>query len=350
MAWVKKYSDIIITPDNVVGQFTPRNPFKPKVSVRGFFRLVLRNAQLEVITDTGWFPNLVTNYGLQAIMGGNAGIWNYFHIGESATAPAVTDTTLGTWMASGSGSLSNGSVQTASAANSWTCAYQEAKRITGGAGTIREIGISNLSYNGNMIIRTLVAIPLAKAIDQVVDVYHRMECQYDVGVNTGVVNIAGDDYNYRQGIFRLDYTGSSTARANNRPYTGYQNHFYSDCTLRADAEYGAWGFIDDGGGEGGSEPGSYGSIDSTTDYSGSGYWECTSTAPIGLSQCNTIGSVARRGIKGMLLQMNSSEVNKVGNMVSIAKVSDGTGLFKDYKQTAEFYWGTYYGRDGALVP
>jgi hypothetical protein len=68
---------------------------------RGFFRLQVTNAAGEVVRDSGIFPNLITNQGLDFIGTGKApgaSVSSYFTlnccIGTGNATPAFTDTTL----------------------------------------------------------------------------------------------------------------------------------------------------------------------------------------------------------------------------------------------------------------
>lgn len=61
-------------------------------------------------TVADWFPNLITNGGLER-MGDNAGWLSYCQVGTSSTTPAVTDSALGAWLAGTSTQQAASSVQ-----------------------------------------------------------------------------------------------------------------------------------------------------------------------------------------------------------------------------------------------
>lgn len=352
----KRYNDVLLAPERVVDQFSDHKPFHPKASIRGEIKLVLRDLNGRYLTETPWEPNLITDYGVQLLMtsGSPQTGWLYKHIGSSAIAPVYSQTALTDWMAvsaygAQAGTMSN---EEAMASNDYTAWWQEAHRVSGGAGTIRQIGISGANTNQDMIIVAQVTTPLAKTIDQVVDVYHRFYQQYDTTDQTGVVNIAGDDFNYTAGMYRLEYTASRSARIACRPYGGYDNHFYSNVKLREDGDHRAWGFIGDGLGSVESDDGdnAVGFVYDHSNIATLGYSSVTVYANVGLTECNVPGSVANNGIKGLLLQFQSDETLKVGLFVALSKVSDGTGLFKDDTQTLRFYYGSSFGRAGTLIP
>ena len=70
-------------------------------SLQGEYRLVI-NRQDGSQQDTGWFPNLILNQGLDRLgLGTNPyySIIRYAHVGSGTTAPAATQTGLVTFVA-----------------------------------------------------------------------------------------------------------------------------------------------------------------------------------------------------------------------------------------------------------
>lgn len=74
---------------------------------QGFFRIQVNGPDGTIKTDTGWFPNLITNQGLDWIGGGapvfnvanGAQICTHCGVGTGNTAPAFTDTQLTSFLA-----------------------------------------------------------------------------------------------------------------------------------------------------------------------------------------------------------------------------------------------------------
>ena len=355
-----RYRDLYCGPDKVVDQFSNAKPFHPAGKVRGEFKMVLRDKNGRYLRETPWMPNMLLDNGINDIIYNSPSTgsdWGWFHIGTGVTPVAATDTTVEGRIGMASSQVSGSvAVEGATALNNWTCYYQEAKRIYDGDGLITQIGINGSSTNSDMTVKTLVAVPLAKTIDQVVDVYHRMYFQFDVTINTGVVNIAGDDYNYRSGMYRLEFTEGSTARlAATKNFPSYDNFFYANAQLRTDDDFYQWGAVEDlSGGTGSytSEDGGRSDNETydTSTVAGSGYATSTAECPIGLTEGNIVGSPALGGIKVCFFQCCGAEVNKPGHFVQLNKISDGTGLYKDDTQTLLFNFGCSYGRDGSLLP
>jgi hypothetical protein len=89
----------------------------PKVEIGGFLRCQVRKAKSGTLkSDTGWFPNLITNTGLgyyhnQPTFGAfdsRGAIVNIMSVGSGSAAPAVTDTALTTPVASVSAGTTGG--------------------------------------------------------------------------------------------------------------------------------------------------------------------------------------------------------------------------------------------------
>jgi len=181
---IKKYSEI----------YTPPVPMGV-TKVGGEFRCILRNSMGGIVQDTDWFPNLITNTGLANM---HTQSWfNNLHIGASSTAPAFTNSTLGSWLAVASSLLSQTEGPGPVAPNYEYYTTRGWRFNAGvGTGTVAELGISWSSTNVNMCIRALVSPTIVKAADQVLDVYYRFKLWPNLSDVVGVVPIAGDNYNY----------------------------------------------------------------------------------------------------------------------------------------------------------
>jgi hypothetical protein len=195
MIIIKKYREIYVPQQLVVGQ---------KISGEG--RLVLRDGEtLRVIQDTGWFPNLVTDYGLTRM--GTASWHAFTHIGDSATAPDVLDTTLGSYLASSNTQQS--SVTTDPTGPNYQFSKTIARRFAAGVGTgtIREMGIGPNTGDTNMIIHTLVSPAVTKSATQVLDVYHKFTVYPDLNDIVSTVTIGADTYDYTNRAMDVDSAG-----------------------------------------------------------------------------------------------------------------------------------------------
>lgn len=68
------------------------------IGMSGRYKLAAVNAETgEVREETPWFDNLITDAGLERI--GTGGVDTYCMVGSGSAAPAMTDTTLDTWVA-----------------------------------------------------------------------------------------------------------------------------------------------------------------------------------------------------------------------------------------------------------
>lgn len=110
------------------------------IGMSGRYKLAAVNAETgEVREETPWFDNLITDAGLERI--GDNGVGTYCMVGSGSAGPAVTDTTLATWVAATS------TVQTASdvvaTVAPWYVAYRKVYRFAVGvaAGNLTEVGI-----------------------------------------------------------------------------------------------------------------------------------------------------------------------------------------------------------------
>jgi hypothetical protein len=122
----------------------PRDPVRFPIRVAGEFRMRVHRPDGRCRLDTGWFPNLITDLGLNAP--GASTNYSAISVGTGNTAPAVTDTTLVARVATattdnGSGYTSNnGTPGTAD----WYTSYLLALRFGQGAaaGNLAEIGVT----------------------------------------------------------------------------------------------------------------------------------------------------------------------------------------------------------------
>jgi hypothetical protein len=143
-----------------------------KSHVGGEFRLKLRGPDGRTVKDTGWFPNLITTFGLEEM--GQVNWAEYMHVGSGNTAPDVSDTALQTWMAVGA-NTGPADVNANSGSPNYIISTIRARRWIAGVatGTIREVGVSSANTNTDMVVRALVSPVIVKAADQALDVYYK---------------------------------------------------------------------------------------------------------------------------------------------------------------------------------
>ena len=167
----------------------------------------------DVITGrTGWFGNIITNYGMNALNDAIYGsLSGYFHVGTGTTAPVATDTTLETWVASSNTNSFGNSVVTAQGSAPYYGSSITTKRFGEGVaeGTISEVGCGDDPTNINMYSRALVTTAggspttIAVAADEWLDVAydHRLYPDHILSGGgaddgTGTIAFSGTNYDY----------------------------------------------------------------------------------------------------------------------------------------------------------
>lgn len=164
----------------------------PTASMSGRYRLeVRRNGEL--IKDTGWFDNLITDAGLEAI-GTGQDLIQYAMVGTDNTPPAVGNTTLGAQIAfktprtSASTNIVAGPPRYAYYRGTWV--FPQGAIV----GNVAEIGVgwSSTAVFSRSLTSEVISI---LAIDQVTLVYE-LRMYIPTADVTGSVEIAGVTYNY----------------------------------------------------------------------------------------------------------------------------------------------------------
>lgn len=210
--------------------------------VRGFYRMQVLTKDREIKHDTGWFPNLITDRGLDYLcslgteLGGRPQVMlNRCTVGTGSATPAPTDLALAGTI------LGTVVVASATGAGVWvnTPEYyvrrQNTYEFALGAvvGNVAEVGIgpsttSTAPYDplfSRALVRDSGGTPTTITIlaDEILRVFYEIQCYCDMASDeTYVVNISGVDYtitqrpanlggdNYRQfGPWFVNSTGGS---------------------------------------------------------------------------------------------------------------------------------------------
>ncbi len=205
--------------------------FKIKTKVQGFYKLdavKIINGKEFKRPLTGWFPNLITDSGLDAL----AADRNYLYkiaVGTGSTAPTVSDIALETQIASTTTGVSE--TNTVNSTSPYYISYIRTKRFAEGvaAGNLSEVGV--IDYSSALFSRSLildsVGNPTTITIlsDEYLDVtYEFRYYPYESDVTGTIVftgNIGGTyGYTLRQAnITRLVAQGGSST-AYYPPYMG----------------------------------------------------------------------------------------------------------------------------------
>jgi hypothetical protein len=186
MILLPKYRDVILP------QATSR------VGMRGFFKLeaIRPDGRIRPLTD--WFPNLITDVGLNYI--GQGSYLNACHVGTNNTAPTFADTSLAGYRA---GTTTKQAVSTG---NTNISPYYCWKRITyrfstpgSASGNIAEVGIASIAALSGSILfsRALVldefGVPTTVTVlsDEVLDVTYELRLYPPLVDVTGSFDITG---------------------------------------------------------------------------------------------------------------------------------------------------------------
>lgn len=186
MIIVPKYKDLILpTPGSRVG-------------MRGFFKLEAIRPDGRVRPLTGWFPNLITDVGLNFV--GQGSYLNACHVGTNNTTPTFSDTALAGYRA---GTTTK---QATSTGNTSVSPYYCWKRITyrfatpgSASGNIAEVGIASIAALSGSILfsRALVldefGSPTTVTVlgDEVLDVTYELRLYPPLTDTTGSFDITG---------------------------------------------------------------------------------------------------------------------------------------------------------------
>lgn len=168
----------------------------PPMRRTGEFKLVVRNPQLEIVQETPWFPNLLTDTG-DANLARTGTPWcQYCHVGSGNATPLVSDTALQIWRAQTASQLS--SIYTPGVAPNYQFAQTKGWRFNAGSlnSTIKEVGLSYATTNNAMCVRSLVIPTVTVAIDQYLDIYYKLTVYPYISDVVDTTTIEGATYNY----------------------------------------------------------------------------------------------------------------------------------------------------------
>lgn len=160
-----------------------------------------KNGRVELVRETGWFDNLITNFGLNNI-GKNTALGTNCRVGTGNTAPAFTDTQLVAQIA-GTADWSSPSLVLAGAPD-YQSTYSLTYEFPQGAvvGNIAEIGIGAAATGANLFSRALIVDGVGNPVSipvtaiQILRVTYRLSMYPSLTDATGTVNIGGTNYNY----------------------------------------------------------------------------------------------------------------------------------------------------------
>lgn len=169
-----------------------------KATVAGYYKIVARNKdtnQERILAD--WFPNLITNNGLNMLNVGNNNAFGHCYVGSGNNPPLPTNSTLQSFVAAVAGG--HGITETAqSTAPYYGKAVRSFTFNPGGAvGNLSEVGVGNGLAGTNLFSRALIAdaegnpITITVLPDDYLTVLYELRLYPPEGITTATVTIAG---------------------------------------------------------------------------------------------------------------------------------------------------------------
>lgn len=181
----------------------PKSPVLTRARVSGWFKLDAIRPDGRTRPLTGWFPNIITNGGLNRI-GTVADYLAACRVGSGSSTPAATDTNLQSHVAGTSTVFSSNNAAQASPPYyaSHTRVYRFATGVA--AGNLQEIGIATQAANASGILFSRALIldgsgnptTITVLSDEVLDCTYQCRLYPPLGDVNGTVNIGGVDIDY----------------------------------------------------------------------------------------------------------------------------------------------------------
>lgn len=202
----------------------PKREFVIATPLRGFFRMKACRPDGRVRVDTGWFPNLVLDQGLDLI--GQGSNWlNSCRVGTGNTAPANGQTNLISHVAGTP--TTQGTINTgAQGSPPYYGFVQKTWRFSQGsaAGNLAEVGVGTTTSNGsNLFSRALILdgslnpTTLTVLSDEFLDVSYELRCYPPTDDVNGTFMISSENHDY---VLRASQVNSSLWSPGQSGFTG----------------------------------------------------------------------------------------------------------------------------------
>lgn len=179
----------------------PKRAIDTATRLQGFFKLeaVRPDGRRRLLAD--WFPNLITDAGLDII--GTSGAWlSYCRVGTGNTTPNVADTALAGHLAATNNSIINSG--TAQSIEPYYGARTKTFRFAEGAaaGNLQEVGIGTAATGSTLFSRALIldsgGSPTTVTVlsDESLDVTYQLRLYPPLSDVVDTINISGTDYDF----------------------------------------------------------------------------------------------------------------------------------------------------------
>jgi hypothetical protein len=290
---------------------------RPRVG--GFFKMEARKLDGSVRPLTGWFPNLVTDVGLNRI--GQGSYLNACHVGTNNTAPANSNTSLAGYVAGTTTSVSGSNGAQA------TAPYYGWKRKTfrfgigAATGNLSEVGVATAAANGGSTVLFSRALILDEfgdpttvtvLADEILDVTYELRLYPPLTDTTQTVSITGsgshdlitraasvtsDRWGYFLGsVLSFDPSGGTSMRAHSGEIgaiTGAPSGTTSSSGTCYNIAYGNNNLYRDGGANFSLSQGNVGGIRSVSWYTTHGYFQTRFDPVINKTATKTLNLIFR---------------------------------------------------------
>jgi hypothetical protein len=151
---------------------------KATVGVAGRYRLRVGKPGQKPRVDTGWFDNLITDAGLNAM--GSDGYMNACQVGNGNTAPVNGNTAMESFLAGTT--TKNSNTVSAESSSPWYGARTVTYRFAAGEaeGNVSEVGIATAATGGTLFSRALVVdgetpVTITVLPDEFLDVTYQLQ-------------------------------------------------------------------------------------------------------------------------------------------------------------------------------
>lgn len=187
---------------------------------KGRFKCVL-NEGTDREVSTGWFHNLVLDSGLDRFATTSPNLFTWACVGTGTNAPANSDTTLQSYVASTSNLLFDSGTNAGPSTYVAQCQMHWTYTLGSVVGNMAEVGVGWASGGGSLWSRALIldsgGSPTTLTVtssDQLI-VYYELTCTPTLTDVTGTIAISGTNYNYTGRISNCASFGNSLFSALN---------------------------------------------------------------------------------------------------------------------------------------
>jgi len=191
----------IVIPSTEIEIALPKQRFSKAMFRAWTTRPDMKN---EITQDTGWFPNLIVDAGLDRL-GSNAG-FSAFHVGQGTTTPTVGDTALANYRAgiiATQGNITYVGGTPYVLRQTWTAQFA----VGAANGNLTEMGMASAATTGNLWSRALILDGLGSPTTIVVQPTEALNVAYTLELSVPTSDVNGS----------CNITGSANHTTTTRP-------------------------------------------------------------------------------------------------------------------------------------